>query len=128
MHRLLWICFAGALGTGTRHLVGLWSGQHFGTDYPYGTFIVNVTGCFLIALVMRVSLQVTTFPVNLRFALTTGFMGGLTTYSSFNFETTKLLLDGKRSTALLNLGTTLMFCFIAGILGLMLADKLTGSR
>ena len=128
MQRLFWICLAGALGTGTRYLVGLWAGQRIAADFPYGTFIVNVAGCFLIALVMRVALQVTTFPVDLRLALTTGFMGGLTTYSSFNFETTQLLLAGKRAAALTNLGATLGACFVAGMLGMLLADQLTSPR
>ncbi len=128
MQRLFWICFAGALGTGTRYLVGLWAGQRFAADFPYGTLIVNVSGCFLIALVMRLALQIAAFPVDLRLALTTGFMGGLTTYSSFNFETTRLLLEGKRAVALMNLGMTLGVCFVAGLLGMLLADQLTSPR
>jgi fluoride exporter len=90
MERFFWICFAGALGTGTRYLVGLWAGARFGTSFPYGTLIVNVTGCFLIGAVMQTATSVADFPPNLRLALTTGFMGGLTTYSSFGYETAKL--------------------------------------
>ena len=83
MERFLWICFAGALGTGTRYLIGIWAGQKLGTAFPYGTFIVNLTGCFLIAAVIQAALNMASFPPTLRLALTTGFMGGLTTYSSF---------------------------------------------
>lgn len=126
MDRFIWICISGALGTGCRYLVGVWSAQRFGAAFPFGTLIVNVIGCFLIALVMRVALSVTTFPTTLRLALTTGFMGGFTTYSSFNYESTKLLLEGKRFLALINFGTTVGACFIAGVLGLLLADRLLG--
>lgn len=126
MERFIWICISGALGTGCRYLIGIWSAQRFGAAFPFGTLIVNVIGCFLIALVMRVALSVAAFPTTLRFALTTGFMGGLTTYSSFNYESTKLLLEGKRVLALINFGTTVSTCFIAGLLGLMLADRLLG--
>ena len=121
MERLFWICLAGAIGTGTRHLVGLWAGQRFGTQFPYGTLIVNVTGCFFIAAVMQIALNHATFPPNARLALTTGFLGGLTTYSSFAYETTKLAQDGARSGALLNFVLTTFACFVAVLLGLAAA-------
>ena len=127
MERFFWICLAGAAGTGSRYLVSLWAGERFGAGFPYGTLIVNVTGCFLIALVMHLALNVATFPPNLRFALTTGFMGGLTTYSSFNYETTKLLQDGTPLVALANFGLTVVLCLAAGLLGLVLARRLVGA-
>jgi CrcB protein len=127
MERFLWICLAGAAGTGTRYLVGLWAGARFGAGFPYGTLIVNVTGCFLLTLVMHLALNLATFPPNLRFALTTGFMGGLTTYSSFNYETTKLVQDGAPLVAMLNFSVTVVLCLAAGLLGMVLARRLTGA-
>jgi len=62
--------------------------------------------------------------VNLRFAITTGFLGGLTTYSSFNYETTSLLRAGAVGTAALNFGATMFGCFLAGVVGLALAKRL----
>jgi CrcB protein len=118
VERLFWICLAGALGVGTRYLVGTWAGQRLGTSFPYGTLIVNVTGCFLIAAVTQTALSLATFPPNVRLALTTGFMGGLTTYSSFAFETTKLVQDGARGAAFWNFGITTIACFAAVLLGL----------
>ena len=117
MERFFWICLAGAAGTGTRYLVGLWAAQRFGSSFPYGTLIVNVTGCFLVAAVMHMAMNVASFPRNLRLALTTGFLGGLTTYSSFGYETTKLAQDGSRGAALLNFGVTTTACFAAVLLG-----------
>src|SRR4051812_1904247 len=87
MVRFLLVCLGGAAGTGVRYLIGLWAGQRLGAGFPYATLIVNLAGCFLLSLVMHVALATASFPVNLRFALTTGFMGGLTTYSTFNYET-----------------------------------------
>ena len=74
MERLLWVCFAGALGSGARYLIGVWAVARFGNAFPCGTLIVNVVGCFLMAVVMRASLALATFPENLRFALATGFV------------------------------------------------------
>jgi fluoride exporter len=126
MERFLWICFAGALGTGTRYLIGLWAGQRLGTTFPWGTLIVNLSGCFLISFIMYLGLNLANVSATLRLALTTGFLGGLTTYSSFNYETTKLINDGALGMALVNLGVTLVGCFASGVLGLFLARRLIG--
>lgn len=123
--RLLWICLAGALGTGARYLIGLWAVQRFGPAFPYGTLIVNVSGCFLIAAILQVTLNVAAFPPTLRLALTTGFLGGLTTYSSFAYETTQLFQSGSSSAALLNFGVTTLVCFGAVVLGLLAGRALT---
>ena len=126
MQRLFFVCLAGAVGTGARYLVGLWAGQRFDGSFPFATLIVNLVGCFLIALVMQLSMQVAAFPPGLRVVLTTGFIGGLTTYSAFNYETTKLWLSGARGIALLNVGVTGIGCLVAGLLGLLLAHRLVG--
>lgn len=118
MERFLWICLAGALGTGTRYLVGSWASERFGSAFPYGTLIVNVAGCFLIAVVMQTAMNIASFPPTVRLALSTGFLGGLTTYSSFAYETTKLAADGARRAAAWNFTLTTVACFLAVLLGL----------
>jgi len=123
MDRFLWICLGGAAGTGARYLVGLWATQRLGTAFPWGTLIVNILGCFLLAFIMRLAMEVASFPPNLRFALTTGFMGGLTTYSTFNLETTGFFQEGGWRTALFNIGVTLVACFVAGLAGFPLAAR-----
>jgi fluoride exporter len=95
--------------------------------FPYATLIVNVVGCFLIALVSELALSTTLISPTLRLTLTTGFMGGLTTYSSFNYETTALLRERAWTAGLANMGVTLFTCFAAGMLGLVLARRLVGS-
>jgi CrcB protein len=118
LERLLWVFLAGGLGSGARYLIGVWASGRLGTTFPYGTLIVNVLGCFLMAFVMQRSLQGSGFSPTLRLALTTGFMGGLTTYSAFNWETTALLTSGARVAALGNVLLTLVSCFVAGLAGL----------
>ncbi len=117
MARVLLIGLAGALGTVTRYLVGLWAGRVLGTAFPYGTLIVNLAGCFLIALVSGLALSTTLISPTLRLTLTTGFMGGLTTYSSFNYETTNFLRERALLEGFANVAVTLAGCFVAGMAG-----------
>jgi CrcB protein len=126
MTRWLLIGLAGAAGTLSRYGVGLWARSALGTSFPYGTFIVNVVGCFLIALISELAISTTLISPTMRLTLTTGFMGGLTTYSSFNYETTSLLRERAWALGLANLAATLFGCFVAGLLGLMTARKLVG--
>lgn len=123
MLRFLIVCGAGAAGCGARYAVALLLPSR---TFPYATLIVNVLGCFLMALSLEVSLRVASFSPNLRLALTTGFMGGLTTYSSFNFETTALATQQHAwLRAGLNIGATLIGCMLAGLAGLWVARRLT---
>ena len=124
MERFVWICLAGAAGTGTRYLIALWTADRFGSAFPYGTLIVNVAGCFLIALIMQAAIA-TSWSPTLRSAIVIGYIGGLTTYSSFNYESTRLLQDGAPDAAL-NALITLGGCFAAGWLGLVVSRHLLG--
>jgi len=125
VERFLLICLAGACGTGCRYLIAIWAAQRFGSAFPYGTLIVNITGCFAIAAVMHAALTLA-WPPNLRAVVTIGFLGGLTTYSSFNYETTKLIEDGALATAALNAAATILGAFAAGLLGMLCARAIIG--
>ena len=125
MERFLWICLAGAAGTGARYLVALWAAQRFGSSFPYGTLLVNLAGCFGLAAVMHAALMLSWSPT-VRSAIAIGFIGGLTTYSSFNYETSRLLEEGAHGPAALNAGATIVGSFVAGWLGLMFARQLLG--
>ncbi len=123
MHRLFWICLAGAAGTAARYLIGLWATRRFGPAFPYATLIVNLVGCFLIAFVMNVA-AAKSWPETTRLALTVGFLGGFTTYSSFNYETTRLAANGAVALASMNVLVTLLGGVAAGMLGLLASQAL----
>ncbi|HEX3757539.1 MAG TPA: fluoride efflux transporter CrcB [Kofleriaceae bacterium] len=126
MLNLLVVCAGSALGGGARYLVSLWVTARGWTAFPWATLIVNITGCFLIMLIATIA-AATTLSTNLRLFLTTGIMGGLTTYSTFDFETTRFLQDGATVWALLYVGATLIACFVAGLLGIVVARLFVGS-
>jgi CrcB protein len=125
MERLFWICLAGAVGTGARYLIALWAAQRFGSAFPHSTLIVNVIGCFAISALMHTALTLG-WPPTVRAAATIGFIGGLTTYSSFNYETMRLFEEGAPGVAFLNLGLTMSGGFLAGWLGLVAAREVLG--
>ena len=125
MEQLVWICLAGAAGTGARYLIATWAAQRLGAAFPYGTLIVNLAGCFAITAVMHAALTLAWSP-SLRSALTVGFLGGLTTYSSFDYETTRLIQEGAHLPAALNVGLTVVGGLVAGWLGLIVARQLIG--
>jgi len=122
MGRALIVFFAGGAGSLARYLVGLLIGSR---PFPYATLVVNLVGSFLIGLVFETSLRVSSFPPNLRLGLTVGFMGGFTTYSSFNYETTKLATEGQWVRAAIYVGSTFVGCVVAGLVGVWLARRLT---
>jgi CrcB protein len=124
VERFLAVCGAGAVGCGARYLVGLAAIGKLGPSFPYGTLVVNLVGSFLIALVMEIAIRNTDFSPTLRLALTTGFMGGLTTYSSFNYESSQMILNGQVARGFVNVAVTLVGCFGMGLLGLALARRI----
>ena len=90
---VVWVMVAGGLGSGARYLVGQWASQAIAASFPYGTLIVNMAGCFLLGAVVQLSSSGSWAP-ELRAAIAAGFVGGFTTYSSFNQETIALLTGG----------------------------------
>ncbi len=115
MTRLLLVCLGGALGSGARYLVSTWAALHLGAEFPRGTLIVNVTGSFLLALI--VALRPGLLSPEVRLFLGAGIMGGSTTYSSFNTETLSMLNGGSAGLAAANLALTVLGCLAAGFAG-----------
>jgi CrcB protein len=126
MERLAWVCLGSALGGGARYLLSQAALNLLGPAFPYGTLMVNVLGSFLIGLVMHVGLETTLISPTVRIFLTTGVMGGMTTYSTFNYETLSLLTEGDWLRAVSNLVATVALCLVAGVLGLASGRALVG--
>lgn len=124
--RLLWVCLGGALGTGARYVVAVSVLRLLGPAYPWGTLAVNVAGSFLLGALMHVGLATEWLSPTLRLALTTGVMGGFTTYSTFNYETLQYLREGAVGFALLNVAAMLLLCLLAGWLGLVAGRTIVG--
>jgi CrcB protein len=127
VERFLFICLGGAIGTGLRYLTSSVAVRWLGVDFPYGTLIVNVVGSFLIGLIQQVGATSLLIPETTRLFLTVGIMGGLTTYSSFSYETLRLAQLGAWGQAWINVLVTtavcLGVCFLGIVVGRMIVES-----
>jgi fluoride exporter len=123
MTRFLLVCLGSAVGGGARYLLSSWLTERwgsqlpYGTVFPYGTFVVNVIGSFLIGGLMYAGGEGALLSAAALLTLTTGVMGGFTTYSAFSYQTLKALQDGHWAVALANVALTVFGCLLACSLG-----------
>lgn len=87
MEKLLLVMAGGALGAAGRYGISLLTVKMWGTRFPWGTLTVNLAGCFLIGLLFGLSDRVRMLTPEMRLLLVTGFLGALTTFSTFSMET-----------------------------------------
>jgi fluoride exporter len=114
MKQMLWVGLGGFLGANARYLVGGWVAARLGSVFPYGTFVINVTGSFLLGTVVGV-LDFHVLSPAVRLAVAVGFIGAYTTFSTFTYETVRLIEDGSWLLAGANvLGSVLVGLLAAG--------------
>ncbi len=117
----------GALGVGARMALSSFIAGRFGELFPWGTIVVNISGCFVIGLFAGLSGPdgPLFLPPWVRQFVMLGLLGGYTTYSSFSLQTILLLQDGQFSAALGNIFGTLLLCLAATWSGLFLAQVIS---
>jgi CrcB protein len=122
MSPLGWAAFvaAGAIGATTRYLVDTTIAERTAGAFPWGTFVINVTGSLLLGFLTGLGLY-HAFPRTPRVVLGTGFCGAYTTFSTFTFETMRLAENSARTEALLNVLGTIVAGAAAAALGLAIA-------
>ena len=121
MTAALLIAVAGALGTLARFLANVGAQRLLGDRFPYGTFAVNVVGSFVIGAAMTYFVSRDAMDSHLRMALTIGFLGGFTTYSSFALETVQMLEKRQPGAAAAYVGLTLITAGLACYAGIIAA-------
>jgi CrcB protein len=122
--QLLYIGAFGALGCMARFLLSGWVQAFGGRVLPVGTLAVNVLGSLLIGLIMEGSLRSTLLSADLRVGLTVGFLGGFTTFSTFSYETVRLLEEGSYLAAGANVLLNAAVCLAAAAAGILLARQI----
>jgi CrcB protein len=121
--KYLLIVMGGGAGSLTRYVVANAIATRMASRFPWGTVVVNVTGCFLIGLIAAVLTERANLSPNWRFALVIGFLGGYTTFSSFEWETFGLVRDGAFWLGLANVIGSVTFGYAAVWLGALLARR-----
>jgi CrcB protein len=125
MQAFVLISIGGILGANVRYLISTWAASRFGTDFPYGTLIVNVAGSLLIGFIVGVLMSGPVDQVNLRLLIVTGFLGAETTFSTFAYETVALLRFGDLRDAARNVIANVALGLGATAVGLVLAIAVT---
>lgn len=122
MMQWIYIGVFGGLGCLSRYMVSGWIFKLAGRGFPYGTLGVNILGSFLLGLIMEGSLR-STLSSDLRMGLTVGFMGGFTTFSTFSYETFRLIEEGSLLHAGLNILLSIIVCLAGAAAGIVLARQ-----
>jgi CrcB protein len=128
MERLLLVAAGGALGSTLRYLVATAAVVWLGPTFPWGTLAVNLAGSFLIGLVQTLALEGLALGEQPRLFLTTGLLGGFTTYSAFSYETVGLMERGAWGPAWLNLVLTTVACLLVCYAGMLTGRVLVAPR
>src|SRR5215470_10901131 len=129
-NKMLILMVGGALGTYLRHVIGRWfNSQPWGQTFPYGTLFINVSGSFILGAAAVIILE-RLRPEHQDWYLLvgTGFCGGYTTFSTFEWETFRLIRDGSWYYALANVFGSVIAGFAAVLLGVALANGLFPRR
>lgn len=124
MQSILYVGIGGFIGASLRYIISVNSSRLFGTQLPYGTLIVNVLGGLLIGLIMEFSLTTDFISHDLRLFLTTGILGGLTTFSTFSYETISFLSEGRYIAGISNIFLNLILSFAGVVLGKLAAQMI----
>lgn len=117
MMKYLLVGVGGCIGSVLRFWVGGYVSQRLGARFPYGTFVINVTASFLIGFILTLLAERSQWSPNWRYLIPIGFIGGYSTFSTFEWETFQVLRDGEVAIALLNVGLSVVVGFISVWLG-----------
>lgn len=115
--QIITVALGGAMGAVSRFLVGNIVGKALGSAWPYGTFIINIVGCFCMGVLMTVIVERQLLPAAWRLFLCVGFLGGFTTFSSFGYETISLINNRKLLEAIAYVSGSVLLGLLAAAIG-----------
>ncbi len=124
--KLLLIAAFGAAGAVSRYALSGWVYRWTGESFPSGTLAVNLVGCFALGIIAHIGQTTDLIAESHRPALTIGFLGAFTTFSTFGYETFRQLEGGLWGAALLNIGANVLVGLFAVWAGIAVARGLVG--
>jgi CrcB protein len=124
MMKLLNLILGGAVGTVARYLLGGVVYRVLGTSFPYGTLIVNVSGCFILGILTALADKKFILGPDARLLLMIGFCGAFTTFSTLIFESDSLLKNGQAMRAFTNIFASVIIGFILFRVGGLIGERI----
>jgi fluoride exporter len=126
---MIWlVALGGALGSVSRFLLGPALQRAFDATFPVGTLFINIMGSLILGFVMRLAIEGANVTPEARAFIAIGFCGGFTTFSTFSYETIRLLEDGEGGRALMYVLASVLLSLAAAFLGLVAARELLALR
>lgn len=120
---ILLVGAGGFVGSVARFLSGQLIVRYYPSSFPWGTFAVNIVGCFLIGMIYAFSEKGNLLSPEMRLLLATGFCGGFTTFSSFAYESIALMKDGELFYTFLYVAASIVIGFLAAYLGVFIVKS-----
>ena len=120
MEKYFFISAGAVLGANARYWLSGWAAEKFGTSFPYGTLLVNLSGSFIIGLMVTLLTERFIVDPNWRLFIFIGFLGAYTTFSTYTYESINLLLAGQTWSGLVNLFGSSLFGLVAVLTGILL--------
>jgi fluoride exporter len=118
--KCLVVGIGGFIGANARYLLGMWVQNRWGASFPYGTFVINITGSFILGLFAALTLKYA-WNDQWRLLIAVGFVGAYTTFSTFEYESLMLVSEGAWGRALVNIFGSVVLGFVAAMLGVFVA-------
>ena len=124
MMKYVMVGLGGCVGALLRFWLGGYISNRMGTRFPYGTFVINISGSFLIGFILTLLAERTHWSPNWRYLIPIGFIGAYTTFSTFEYETLRSLQDGEVLMAGLNVSLSVIVGFVAVWLGVVMGRSI----
>jgi CrcB protein len=126
VQKTCWVGIGGFLGANARYWIGGWIQERWGTEFPWSTFVINITGSFILGLFVTLVSEryIVRNVLPLRLLIAIGFVGAYTTFSTFELETLTLVQTSSWIRAFANAFGSLFAGFLSVWLGVVLARRL----